>query len=360
MFKLKNIIKLCWAIIFIVCAYKSEAQIHNSAIDSLQKTYQIPAIGYAVVTSDSVLELKVCGKSNIIINSAVALNSRFHIGSNTKAITSLIASDLVNQGLLKWGTPLFEVFPELIGEDAQKSIKLSALLNFNAALAPFSYNTIIPKSTIIKGNDYEQRYQLAKYLLQQKPVVSDNGLYLTNTGYILAGLMLEKVSGKEYKELVQDLGTKLNINFQFGSPTLRNKKQTYGHNENHKPILQENPKLNWLLTSGNINVSLPEYSHLIQNYLLAFKGKSKLLLKEQAKLLFSDSLHFSFGWFKEVDSTTNNHIFYNFGNANGFMSSVQILKEKGIAFVVFANTSSEKAEEGINKIIEKLRKKYGS
>ncbi|MFT3749666.1 MAG: hypothetical protein QM768_15165 [Agriterribacter sp.] len=44
-------------------------------------------------------------------------------------------------------------------------------------------------------------HQLAKYLLQQKSVEPNDGLYLTNTGYILAGLMLEKASGKAYKEL---------------------------------------------------------------------------------------------------------------------------------------------------------------
>lgn len=357
MFRLKTTLKVLFAL-YIFIGRAANAQHCTDFVENIRTSYQIPALAYAVVTSDSILELQFCGKQKINSPTEITLNSKFHIGSNTKAITSLIASDLVQQGLLKWETSFFDIFPELSIFQKNRKITLSGLLNFKVPLAAFSYNTHIADSVTIKGTAAEQRYQLAKYLLSLQPVEANNNLYLTNTGYILAGLMLEKVSGKEYKLLAHDLGKKLHIDIQFGSPALSGNNQPCGHNENLQPVTDENIKLDWLLSSGNINIALPDYSRFMQHYLASLEGKSTSFSPRQIKYLLTTNKSFSFGWFNTIERKNRNHIFYNFGNANGFMSSVIIIKNKGIAFIVFTNISSEKAEEGINKLVDALKKQY--
>lgn len=142
--------------------------------------------------------MKALGTNKVNSNVQVTLQNRFHLGSNTKAITSFIAADLVSQGKINWNTDFFHLFPELKAKQNQsKSLTLINLLNFKAPLAPFSYDTYIPESVVITGTNQEQRYNIAKYLLTQKAVKKNNDdLYLTNLGYVLAGLMLEKVSNK--------------------------------------------------------------------------------------------------------------------------------------------------------------------
>ncbi|GGG59330.1 serine hydrolase domain-containing protein [Epilithonimonas arachidiradicis] len=350
-------VKLQFILTFLI-ACSLNAQTISDKIDSIRIRYQIPALEIAVISSDSIL-MKALGTNKVNSNVKVTLQNRFHLGSNTKAITSFIAADLVLQGKINWNTDFFNLFPELkTKQNHGKDLTLLNLLNFKAPLASFSYDTHIPESVVITGTNQEQRYNIVRYLLTQKAVEKNkDDLYLTNLGYVLAGLMLEKVSNKNYNELVNDLNKKLNIDFRFGSPNIQDEQQTYGHNEKLIPLTEENIKLSWLLSAGNINITLPDYSLYIQNYLKGLEGNGKPFQKKTFEQLLFEFPTFSFGWFNKIGKNGNNYI-NNFGNANGYMSSVSIFKEKKIAIIIFSNLSSESANEGIELILEMLAKKY--
>ncbi|WP_027383225.1 serine hydrolase domain-containing protein [Epilithonimonas caeni] len=339
-------------------SFNVKAQVFSDKIDSVRTQYKIPALGVAVLSSDSILEMNVYGTNKINSDSKITLKNRFHIGSNTKAVTSFIAADLVSKGKINWDTEFFSLFPELKTTQNEADFTLIELLNFKTPLTSFSYDTEIPESLKITGTNQEQRYKIAKYLLGKKSVdKNEDNLYLTNLGYVLAGLMLEKASHKSYNLLVDELGKNLGIIFQFGSPSLKDKMQTYGHDSQLNPINTENIKLNWLLTAGNLNISLPDYSLFIQNYLLGIKGKGKMLKQDVFDKLLFGFPKFSFGWFNMTNDKGKSFI-RNFGNANGFMSSVTIMKEKNLAVIILGNVSSDLAQEGIEKVFEILEKKY--
>src|SRR5689334_383912 len=80
--------------------------------DSVRRAHQVPAIGYAVVTADGVLELEVLGVKQAGTDRKAERNDRFRIGSNTKLITAFIAARLVHDGRLRWDTRFFALFPE--------------------------------------------------------------------------------------------------------------------------------------------------------------------------------------------------------------------------------------------------------
>ena len=58
--------------------------------DSIRKLNNIPELSYAVVTVDSILEIQALGKHSVDLNDSATLSDRFHIGSNTKAMTAFI------------------------------------------------------------------------------------------------------------------------------------------------------------------------------------------------------------------------------------------------------------------------------
>ena len=255
------------AVIFIttiVCTCNiSKSQSLLYFADSVINEYKIPELAYAVVSSDSILELQTLGVQRINTNYLAKQNDRFHIGSNTKAITSFIAAILVKDERLRWNTKFFDLFPEL-KKNSKKvyyNITLQDLLTFRGKLPPYTYTNEHPAQKEIIGDNAQQRYLLAKYFLSQKPMKEDeNGLTRSNADYILAGLMLEKASGKSYKELVLDFGNSVNIEFGFDYPNLTDTFQPWGHDATLKPVPPfDNYKLNWLLSAGNINVSLPDY-----------------------------------------------------------------------------------------------------
>ena len=80
--------------------------------DSIRKAYNIPALSYAVVTDKSIMEIQAHGLHSIALNDLATLNDRFHIGSNTKALTAFVIAKYVEEGKLKWTTKFFDIFPD--------------------------------------------------------------------------------------------------------------------------------------------------------------------------------------------------------------------------------------------------------
>ena len=80
--------------------------------DSIRTTFNIPEISYAVISGDSILEIATVGKHSLNLPDLASLEDRFHIGSNTKAMTAFIIAKYVEKGKLKWTTKFFDLFPE--------------------------------------------------------------------------------------------------------------------------------------------------------------------------------------------------------------------------------------------------------
>src|SRR5687767_2591215 len=85
-------------------------QIERNLIDSIRAKYNIPELGYAVISSDSILTMDVLGFQNIKTKRKANLTDRFRIGSNTKTVTSYIAALLVKKKKIKYESKFFDLF----------------------------------------------------------------------------------------------------------------------------------------------------------------------------------------------------------------------------------------------------------
>ena len=329
--------------------------------DSIRVKYKIPELAFAVVSADTVFEIRTLGVQRINTNFKAKPNDRFHIGSNTKAITSFIAALLVEDGQINWDTKFLNLFPELKRQSkkAYQNITLQDLLTFRGKLPAYTYTFKEPTREQITGDNAQQRFQLARYFLSQNPMKVVNGLTPSNAGYILAGLMLERATKKPFKKLVTDFGKTQGIVFGFDYPNLSDILQPWGHDINLIAVPPvENYKLNWLLSAGNINISLTDYIKFIQLHLKGLKGHAKILSAQTFDKLMYGLPTFSFGWFNKLETETNYHVAYNEGNAGAFITQVQIIKEKDKAFIIFTNSASAETIEGIAILLDQLKIKY--
>ena len=349
------------ASLLIIVASITRGQGSAGFADSIRKTYLIPELNYSVVSSDSILEIQSLGYKKIGSDRKSDIHDLFRIGSNTKAITGFIAALMVKQGKIAWNTRFFDLFPELKknSNPAYSNLNLLDLLSFRTRLPRYTYTNKYPTEDQFTGNEQQQRYQFILWALKQKPVpITKDSMSYSNLGYVIAGLMLEKVSGKPYKELVADLGKKLNIHFYFGQPNNIDTLQPWGHNEHLIPEPPgQNNKLDWLLPAGNITLSLPDYARFIQLQLQGLAGKAALLSANEFKLLHYGRPVFSLGWFYNSDDSGN--VFtHNTGNPGTFLTNVYVFGARNRAIIIFANSQTSRAEEGENLLFEQLRKIY--
>jgi len=339
------------------------AQKNNAAAESIRVKYNIPELNYAVVSSDSILEIQALGYQRIHSNYKAKIDDKFRLGSLTKTVTSYIASVLVKEGKIKWDTKFFDLYPELKAQSNPNfyNFTLQDFITFRAHLATWSYGNETPAQNEIKGNKQQQRYEFIAWFFKQDPLISEKqDVYWSNPSYVAAGLMLEKAAGTSYETLVQELGKSLNINFDFGQPNLNDIHQPWGHDENLKPEAPAlNYKLNWLSSAGNINVSLPDYCKFIQMQLQGLQGKSKLFKAEEFDKMHFGLPEFSFGWQSEFDKKGILQYSFHNGNPGTFLTKVYLCKSINKAFIIFANVQSEEADKGLMLLLEQLQKKYG-
>jgi CubicO group peptidase (beta-lactamase class C family) len=350
-----------WALFVFVPGLFS-AQIKENFADSIRLQYKIPELGYAVISSDSILTIHVSGVQNSKTKQKARLNDRFRIGSNTKTVTAYIAALLVKKGELKYETKFFDLYPELKQQSnpAYWNMTLQDLLTLRAHLQSWTYTNTRPTAREITGNEQQQRYAFIAWILRQPPDTVDKTIYWSNPAYVIAGLMMEKASGKSYELLVKEFGQSMNIDFQFGQPNCIGNDQPWGHNANLEPEKPAaNDKLNWLSSAGNINVSLPDYAKFIQMQLRGLQGRSELFTAEEFDKMHYGLPAFSYGWLTYTDEETHLKYSYHIGNPGTFLSKVYICKETDRAYVFFANVQSEEAEQGMTVLFNELKHAAG-
>lgn len=354
-------------LLVIINSYTLKAQGILSFIDSIMLKNQIPEIGFSVISADSILELKTIGFHKIDLKSKqdrANENDFFHLGSNTKAITGFAAAILVEDKKIQWNTKFFDLFPKWKknSNPAYFDITLADLLSHRAKIQPYTSGLEFQELPDFKGEKYEQRRQFAKYLLHEKSVKNNGKLYnYSNAGYSLAALMLEKVSGKSWENLVTEImKERVNAEIHFSWPNKININQPYGHWVENNKLVALGPEFDYNLDlgepAGDICMNLPDYSKFIQLNLQGLLGKDTVLKAATYNFLHFGLKEYAIGWgnVNDVGKKISEHS----GSAGTFFCYTLLDVDKKLAFIMVANSATQKTQESIFKILALLRKKY--
>ena len=317
-------------------------------IKQAQQAHQIPAIAVSLITPDSIFSY-VNGKARFSKKEQISKNAKFHLGSNTKAITSFIAMRLTEQGEISWGTPFFKLFPELesTSRSVYSDITLGDLLSHNAQIRPYTKGSELSKFNILKGSISENRYSFSKSVLTEKAV--KKGTY-SNAGYVLAALMLERASGKTYRELVDQTMQELDLEYFIGFPNKENATYPWGHWDQKGVFEALSPEHDYKLpdymsSAGDISMNILDYSKFIQLHLNGLLGTSTYLNADDYDWLHFGQSPYAYGWGNVIKDSEK--MSFHDGSAGTYYSHTVLLPNKNIAVVILMNTASTEAVEAI-------------
>ena len=117
----------------------------------IRQNHHVPAIAGAIVTSRGIGNFGVVGVRKTGTQAAVARDNKWHLGSDTKAMTATLVGSLVDRGLLRWDTTVADVFPDLASgfHPGAKEITVRELLSHHAGLPEnLNWQAISAKGTI--------------------------------------------------------------------------------------------------------------------------------------------------------------------------------------------------------------------
>jgi CubicO group peptidase (beta-lactamase class C family) len=157
------------------------------------------------------LSVAVARKGNMILSKGYGLaevehdveadgGSMFRMGSITKQFTAAAVMRLVEQGRISLDDPVTRHVP---GYNTQgREITIRHLLTHTSGIK--SYTEV--KRVMVDEPEHEFTHQEMLDMVQDEPLAFDPGTAMeySNTGYYLLGMVIERVSGKDYCAYMQD------------------------------------------------------------------------------------------------------------------------------------------------------------
>ncbi|GAA0574097.1 beta-lactamase family protein [Kribbella sandramycini] len=142
----------------------------------------------------------VAGVANLTTRARVDPRSRVRIGSNTKPFTATVVLQLVGEGKLALEDPIEKYLPGLVRGDGidGRRITVRQLLQHTSGIP--EYHDLTPDYPPTRHTYWEPR-DLVDIALQKKALFPPGeGYTYSNTNYILAGLLVQKVTGRPLGE----------------------------------------------------------------------------------------------------------------------------------------------------------------
>jgi D-alanyl-D-alanine carboxypeptidase len=328
-----------------------------------REKYGIPGMAAIVVTSESILSIATDGVRKLGEPDSIQVDDRFHIGSNTKAMTGFVAGVLVEKGLMNWNTRILDVFPEFAesSKDVYRDKTLKDLLSHRARIMPFTSGPEFAMLPEFEGSKSERRKAFAGWLLEQEPAEIDTvrGYVYSNAGYGIAAAMLEKVTGKSWEQLMTDeLFGPLGIDGRFGWPAFEDADQPWGHyyETDSQRVFPHDPHDEYQLpdiasAAGDVSVSILDYGKFLQANLIGLSGKDTVLTAVTYEFLHpcvDSMMQYGVGW--GLREHEGYKVSRHNGSAGTFYCTALVFRDKDLALGIMMNAITMEAEKALDDL----------
>ncbi|BBM02929.1 serine hydrolase [Microbulbifer sp. GL-2] len=328
----------------------------------------LPAIAALIQINGKTAAVAVDGVRAQGRQELATIGDRWHIGSNTKAITATMIARLVEQGVMQFEDTLADSFPAFAKkmDPAYRDITITQLLSHTAGLAPLTDDKELPQfeAVIEPVNGIQaQRMAVARNYLTMPPASVAGSFAYSNLGYIIAGAIAEARTGKTWEDLINEqifapLGIK---DGGFAAPGFSDKwDQPRGHKKTFWGKLtpldpadkhSDNPQA--LGPAGTINISLKDWILFVEDQLNGVHGHGKLLKTETYRKLHSPVTgNYALGWGAVYDPEL---LLLTHTGSNGYwLADMRIMPKHDIIFLIAMNSGDDAAEKSMKEIRKRL------
>ena len=345
----------------------------SQMLETIREKHNFPALAAAVVVDGKIVVTNAVGFRKNGGTEKVTVDDQFHLGSVTKSMTATVAAMLVEREKISWTTTIGEVFPELKSEihPDYLGVTLEQLLSHRSGAPGNAPDDLWRKAWAANGTAAEQRLAFIKGILARKPEAKPGTKFIySNQGYSIAGVMLEKATGKTWEDLLramlfEPLGM---TTAGFGAPASVDKvDQPWGHTKTifsgSEPVPPgpgaDNPLA--ISPAGAVHCSMGDLAKYAAFHMAGERGESKLLKAESFKKLHTavaDNDDYALGWMVLKRAWANGRALMHNGSNTMFYVVVWMAPEKNCAVIVASNIGVDEAFEGCDEVAGKLIDQY--
>lgn len=316
----------------------------QTIVDSIRAAYDLPALGGAIVTADGGSIAAVSGVRRVPDGAPVTLDDLWHLGSNFKAFTAMLAATAVDRAEIRWTTTLAEAFPELAPTmlEPYRGVTLRDLLSHRAGLAAD------PEWTAISGRDRpEQRLAVTRWAVSVPPAAAYGTYLYSNTGYMVAAAMLERAMGETFERamasrVLEPLGI---TDAGYGAQDAGGAAQPVGHQwVGGRWVAREgldNPPV--YASAGGAHMSIGSWARFIQEVLRVEAGNPTIVNAEAGRVTTSANVpmdgsdSYGMGWIITSRSWADGKTLTHAGSNTANSSVAWLAPNRGFAVLAVTN-----------------------
>lgn len=292
--------------------------------------------------------------------------TNFRLASFTKQFTAMAIMLLVRDRKLSYKTRLTDVFPEFGAYGRQ--ITIQHLLTHTSGLP--DYESLMEK---VKGGTWSPSQQIKDNEVFRLLVHEPHGKFTpgtswdySNSGYVLLGLIVAKISGEEYGDFLnarifKPLQMSQTLVYRKGINNVQNR--AYGHEKTEQGfIVSDQSSTSATLGDGGVYsnlIDLAKWDRALQDYVLLSPREMAIAL---APVRLSDRsspkwptgpdgenlnpgqpVSYGFGWF--LDDYKHHNRMWHSGSTRGFQTIIDRFPNERLSIVILSNRTDLNATQ---------------
>ena len=308
----------------------------------------VPALAAALVTKDGFAFRAAVGRRQVDDPTAVGPDDPWHLGSNTKAMTAALYARYVEAGKAAWGARLPALLPDLKLHPDWAEVRIDDLLAHRSGISDRGIvdGEFLDGARASRLSPSEQRTDVARVLLAEKPALPQGAFEYANLNYVIAGAAIERVAKRPWEEAIAaDLFRPLGMaHAGFGAPRGA---APWGHRSVDGRLaaidpagVADNPPV--LAPAGEVHAPLEDYARFLRLFLTDGGGVLKPeTLNRLARPWSGEDEQYGMGWqvYRER-AWAAGPVLAHEGSNTLWHASVAVAPAKSLAIVACANTEA--------------------
>ena len=357
----------------LLCSQELRSQSRREPVKSVEDTVFAGLVkpeepGFAVLLryGGKDFYLRTEGVRDLRSKAKIDSQTNFRLASFTKQFTAMAIMLLVHDGKLRYDESLTEIFPDFPAYG--KTITIRNLLNHTSGLP--DYEDLMDAVEKLKGPLWTPEKQIQDHEVLDLLKKENAGKFApgtswsySNSGYVLLGMIVAKVSGKSYGEFLRErifapMRMSHTLVLQKGKNQVTNR--AFGHSKENG-VLKETDQSSTSATLGDGGIysnleDLTRWDDTLQNYILLNQKEFQPALvpvklndgsePHWPKEANDDNLHpgkpvsYGFGWFLDPYpiETREHRRMWHTGSTTGFRTVIERFTEgDGLTVIILSN-----------------------
>lgn len=306
-----------------------------------------PGATAIIVRKGEVIYKKAVGMADMELNVPLQTNMIFRIGSISKQFTAVAILQLAEQGKLSLQDDVKKYIPDL---PYKETITIEQLLNHTSGIKSYTNKPEFEGWMRRDMKPMEIIKLTEKDTLEFKPGSDWN---YNNTGYIMLGYIIEKISGKTYEEYVQqNLFAPAGMSSSYyGSEARIIQKRAKGYKK-EKDVFQNADYLSMTLpyAAGSLLSTVDDlwkWNKALYSYKFV---KKEWIDKAVTAYILPGGKNTRYGYGLSIVNVQGSKAFEHGGGINGFLTDAIYLPAEDVFVAVFSNCDCKSPDNTTYKL----------